>query len=204
MASGYRRNRLVTVTPDDCCRAPVLACRDFPEPPACRHTARGFPDGSENAIQDRPYGLARRFFRGLVAVCCHGLFSGTLPLKTRSGGAGTYRGRSVLPVQRSRAPERRVRRRKRSGDPSLWTWSVNPGTSVWLSRVFPRDPHSDQDVSSCSTYIGKMCRVGWFYHAVQRLNRVNGKDINAGTVRRIRKNYSGICRLAQYPCPHFS
>lgn len=204
MASGYRRYRLVSVAPDNCCRAPVLACRDFPEPPACRHTSRGFPDGSENAIQDRAYRIAGLFFRGLVVVCCHGLVSRTLPAKPAPWRADCYRERSVLPGSRSRAPERRVRRRKRSGDPSLRTGSVNQGRVYGCPAYFLRDPHSDQDVSSCSTYIGKMCRVGWFHRAVQRLNRVNGKDINAGTMRRIRKNYSGICRLTQYPRPHFS
>jgi hypothetical protein len=61
----------------------------------------------------------------------------------------------------------------------LWTGFVNPGTSVWLSRVFPRDPHSDQEVILGSTYNRKMSRVWSFYSAVQRLNRYNGKDINA-------------------------
>jgi len=64
------------------------------------------------------------------------------------------------------------------GIPSLKTWSVNAGTSVWLSRVFPRDPHSDQRVGCGCTYNRKMSRVRCSYSAVQRLNRYNGKDIN--------------------------
>ena len=72
-----------------------------------------------------------------------------------------------------------IRRKKRSGDPFLWTWSVNTGTSAWLPRVFPRDPHSDQEVCQGNTYNGKICRVRSLYYAVQQLNRNNGKGINA-------------------------
>jgi hypothetical protein len=53
-----------------------------------------------------------------------------------------------------------------------------PVASVWLSRVLPQDPHSDQEVRSCSTYIHKISRVWNSYLAVQRLNRYDGKDIN--------------------------
>jgi len=53
-----------------------------------------------------------------------------------------------------------------------------PVTSVWLSRVLPQDPHSDQEVRSCSTYIHQISRVWSSYLAVQRLNRFDGKDIN--------------------------
>jgi hypothetical protein len=108
------------------------------------------------------------------------LFSGTLLCKIRSGGLIVTEEGPFSPVRGPVPPERKIRRRKRSGDSFLWTWSVNPGTSVWLSRVFPRDPHSDQEVSLGSTYNRKICRVRITYHAVQRLNRDNGKDINAG------------------------
>jgi hypothetical protein len=126
MVSGRgRRHRLVSVAPDDRCRAPVLACRDFPEPPACRHTARGFPDGFEDTVQDRAYRTFGRCFRISVVVWCHGCLSRTRPVKNPRGDS-LPEGGSVLPKSRS-APERRARRRKRSGDPSSWTWFVTQG-----------------------------------------------------------------------------
>jgi hypothetical protein len=62
--------------------------------------------------------------------------------------------------------------------PSCWTGFVNPGTSVWLSRIVPRDRHSDQEVCQGSTYNRKICRVQRSYLAVQQVNSHNGKDIN--------------------------
>lgn len=157
-----------------------------------------------------------------VMACSPGLF----PVKPAPGGADYYREGSILPG--SRLPVRRICRRKRSGDTSLRAWSVNTGTSVWLSRVFPRDPHSDQNVSSCSTYNRKICRVLLSYYPVQWWNRSDGKDINAGwfwndihvpfihgrsdpgvypshcSARCRSCTHSQILRLVQYPCPHFS
>ena len=101
------------------------------------------------------------------------------PCSIRSGGLIVHKDGPFSPVPDPLLPERRILRRKRSGDTFLRTGSVNPGTSEWLSRVFPRDPHSDQDVSICNTYNRKICRVLCSYQAVQRLNRHDGKDINA-------------------------
>jgi hypothetical protein len=193
-------HRLVTVTLDDCDRAPVLVRRDLPEPPPCRHTKRCCTDGVENTVQYRAHRLAGFFFHGLVALCRHGLFSRTIPAKSAPGGADICRGGPILPGSRSCSSGRRALRGKRSGGSFFRSWSVNSGTSVRLSRVFPRDPHSDQEISLSSTYNPQIYRVPGSYHAVQRLNRDNGKDINTDLIfLHPQKNYPWIWRLALYP-----
>jgi hypothetical protein len=142
MASGcWCHHCPVAVALDDSCCTPVFTCRDIPEPPACRHTARGFTDGFKNTIQDRPHCLVRHFFLGLVAVCCHVLFSGIPQGKSATEGRIISEEGPFSPVCVPVLPERRTRRRKRSGDPSSWRWSVNSGTSVWLP-AYNRGTHT--------------------------------------------------------------
>ena len=116
-----------------------------------------------------------------LPVVCHLLSwllsPGSSPDHPPRGGLGWEDG----PCSPVREPDDRGKR-GHSGEsvpetPPLRSWSVNPGTSEWLSRVLPRDPHSDRKVRSSSTYNGKIYRVSDPHPMVKRLNRLNGKDI---------------------------
>jgi hypothetical protein len=167
MVSGRGRHHcLVTVTLDDRGRAPVLVRRDLSEPPSCRHTKRCCTDGIENTVQYRAHRLAGFFFHGLVALCRHGLFSRTIPAKSAPGGLIFAEEGPFSPVPVPVLPEEGHSGESVPEVPS-WSWSVNSGTSVRLSRVFPRDPHSDQEISLSSTYNPQIYRVPGSYLAVQ-------------------------------------
>ena len=121
------------------------------------------------------------FGSGVWSLCSVLMDCFSRPSRSACPGGTGHRGGPFSPHYRFLSPEGGPRRGKRSGVAFQGTWPANPGTSVWLSRVLPRDPHSDQQVNAGCSYNRKMCRVGSSHPAVQRLNVLNGKDINAGS-----------------------
>jgi hypothetical protein len=164
---------------DDRCRAPVLVCCNIFQPTSCRHAARVCTGG---VVYSPPYIM--RCMTGVRFLCmdvlrCHGIFSRTI-FKVKTSIL-----RLVLDWRQSflRFPVMISRAGGSNGKSVPWISPPRdchgyPVTSVWLSRVLPQDPHSDQEVRSCSTYIHKISRVWSSYPAVQGLNRCDRKDIN--------------------------
>lgn len=67
----------VAVALDNCCRSPVLACGDLPDPSSRGQAVRACPDRAVGSIPVMVCSMEGMVRFGVCEVCVHGMFSGS-------------------------------------------------------------------------------------------------------------------------------